>query len=466
MSRNNAERQDGQEKKSPSLLKKIIVFVIVVLCVWGYARWSGKDEEIANKISAILSDKSENNAALDSNGARGTDSPVRRGNSVLDDSRQPIAPSERPGYPQTLPESFARTDPDSNRRAPSIFDSPRFDSSVIPAKPAQEETLPTESATAPPATIRHERAPERTAVLPPSIASGHAPSANLDSLPPPVLDVGGTLSPVKEDRIVLPAFIKDLARAMAQSYYPAGSHPEAGKSGISVLTLKGLNMRYGLGFYGFNVSAGNPQNARRAIFTYIMNPDMLNGLYALYADSLVGELSFEADRVTRDVRGHKRGLEPSEKADMFRLYARKARALSAGLAASCESGVENRLNAYQEAVRASAQANSKYVDATVEYEAATMDGKNTSLVLEKRDKAGAVYQRAMQRQSAARKDVLLFARKVARDSSLSDDTLLYALSWGQRRLRSGSNSRECVQTMARILDNLATRFDKRAEAFH
>lgn len=468
MSGNNAGRQDGdQGKKVPSSLKKVVALIIIVLCVWGYTRWSGKDAEIGNRIDALLSDKSGDGASSgagepstgNGSGGLGRDA---LGDGSFGGSRQPSLPGENPGLPGVPPDPFMRSSAENSAKPPLAFDPPRFDSSATSA-PGDE--LPTESASAQPKSRGPERAPERTAVLPPSAAPGHLGNTAPDSVPPAVLEVGATLSPVKEDHVVLPAFIRDLARVMAQAYYPAGSHPNAGKNGISVLTLKGLNMRYGLGFHGFNVSSGNPRNARRAIFTYIMNPAMLDGLYGLYADSLVSELSQEADQLTRNVRGNKRSLTPEEKADMFKLYARRARALSSALAASCEPGVEQRINAYQDAARAVERANIAYADATMEHEAAVMDGKNVKAALEKKERTGAAYQRAMQQRNAARKNLLSFARKAARDSDLSDDTLLYALSWGQRRLRSGANTRECVRTMARILNNLATRFDKRAEGF-
>ena len=466
MSGNNAGRQgDEQGKKVPSSLKRVVVLIVLILCVWGYTRWSGKNAEIGDNIDAALSDKPGEVLSAGKNSADGVTDTLSSdisGNDIESQGGQLSMSSGGMGHPDTLGDSLIRPETENKTvPLPPNFSLPGMTSSSAPG-----DALPTESAKAPPKNPSPQRMAGRTPVLPPSAAPGHIPARVPESIPPAILDVGGSLAPVKEDGMILPAFIKDLARLMAQSYYPAGSHPNAKKYGISVLTLKKLNMRYGLGFYGFNVSPNDPKIARRAIFTYIMNSDMLDALYGLYADTLTSELSQEADSLTRDVRGHKRGLTPAEKAEMFILYARDARALSAALVASGDPEVSKALALYHNALRATTQANSVYVDATVEYEAAKLDGKNVNAALTRKEQAGVAYQHVLQKQNSAREKVLLLARKSTRGVILSDDTLLYALSWGQRRLQSGSNSRECLYTMARILDNLAARFDKRAKGFH
>ncbi len=459
MSGKENRNQDDKQGKMSSPWKKIAVLVVVVLCIWAYTRWSGKNVEMGNRIDSLFSDKRHENG-----GAPGEAQSVGRDSKALNGVPQPpSSPDRRDENFRSAPAPFASFTASDAKKTPSDSESLSQDSAN--GSRSGSDDLPTESATAAPRTALPHRAAERTAVLPPSAAPGHLQERGADSVPPAVLDVGRTLSPVQEDGMVLPAFIRDLAQRMAHSYYPAGSHPNAGKYGISVLTLKGVNVRYGLGFYGFNVPSNNPGTARRAIFSYIMSPAMLDGLYGLYADSLVSELSREAGTVERVVSGRKRPLTSGEKADMFRLYAREARALSATLAVSCEPKARRQLEAYRKALHASAQANSAYAEATMEYEAAKLDGKNIHTALDKKERAGAAYQQATRNQNAIRNDVLRLARQSGRTSALSDETVLYALFWGQRRFQSNRNALECVQTMARILDSLGTRFDKRAEGF-
>ena len=461
MSGKENRNQDDKQGKMSSPWKKIAVLVVVVLCIWAYTRWSGKNVEMGNRIDSLFSDKRHEDG-----GAPGEARSAGRDSGTLDGVRQsPAGPDDRPGAASDPFTSFTAPDAERTNAEKTPPEVGALSQAAANDSRSGSDNLPTESATAAPRTVLPQRAAERTAVLPPSAAPGHLQERGPDAVPPAVLDVGRTLSPVQEDGMVLPAFIRDLAQRMAHGYYPAGSHPNAGKYGISVLTLKGLNVRYGLGFYGFNVSSNNPGTARRAIFSYIMSPAMLDGLYGLYADSLVSELSREAGTVERVVNGRKRPLTSGEKADMFRLYAREARALSATLAVSCEPKARRQLEAYRKALHASAQANSVYADATMEYEAAKMNGKNIQAALDKKERAGVAYQQATRNQNAIRNDVLRLARQSGRTSALSDETVLYALFWGQRRFLSNRNALECVQAMARILDSLGARFDKRAESF-
>ena len=78
-------------------------------------------------------------------------------------------------------------------------------------------------------------------------------------------EVGAVIPPIKADSTVTPRFVSDLAEFLVNAYYPKGTHPAAGASGISTLGLKSLNLRYGGALVGLNKPVDDLAERRRFV---------------------------------------------------------------------------------------------------------------------------------------------------------------------------------------------------------
>lgn len=445
------DENSAEKKKQPGKRKKTVIFTIVLL-LSVLAGWSGRRIFFSPKTK-------EDPASLSS--------PVSASKQDRMPPDQPLSKDSRElGWPGSISGDSLGSGGHQAERDSQLPLPDQSGKNVLPGKsPAEskESDLVTESATASPSgTFLEPRDAGRQPVLPPSAGSGHL-SSRENIIPPAFLDVGETVSPVKEDRLVLPAFIGDLARLMVQSYYPS---PRQGGIGGSTLTLQKLDARYGHGLYGFNVSKSDTQAGRRSVLAYVMNPSMIQGLYHLYVDAFISDLDEESASFVREIKGKRRHLTPAERAGMFTLYSRDMNALARVLTVSCRPETEEMVAAYQKAEKQAVQAGSAYAEAVAARESKNLEGGSLQAASAQTEAAGLRYQNASKSRNKARHALITYARQTGNIRNLDDEEVMYALLWGQRRLNAHPAAKESLHSISQILENLSRRFDAVSAKLH
>ena len=280
-------------------------------------------------------------------------------------------------------------------------------------------------------------------------------------------EVGAVIAPVKSDPTVTPRFITDLAEFLVAGYYPKGTHPAAGNGGISNISLKSLNMRYGGGLVGLNKPVDDPVERRRFVLQYVMMPSMIRALYALYADTFISTMAAEGAKLRRTPQdGQPRGLSPREQAEMFGIYSADVRTLSAIVrACAADREISKHVRAYWDAERATLDADLAFQNAQEARELTSTDGAgNVTQAKDAADKAGLAYRNAVIKRENARSALISVLRGHPGVRGLGDDQMLYAVAWVERRLNEMPNALNALGAICYILDNLAGRMEALSQA--
>ena len=275
-------------------------------------------------------------------------------------------------------------------------------------------------------------------------------------------EVGAVIPPIKADSTVTPRFITDLAEFLVNGYYPKGTHPAATGGGISVVSLKSLNLRYGGALVGLNKPVDDPVERRRFVLRYVMMPSMIRALYALYADTFISAMTAEADKVMRTPQnGQPRQISPRERAEMFNIYAAHARTLSSIFkACAADREISKYMQAYWDAEEATLAADLNFQNAQEAGELARRnDSADLAVAKSAADKAGSAYRDAIIKRESARSALISVLRGHPGVRGLGDDQMLYAVAWVQRRLRDIPNALSALDAMSGVLDNMAGRME-------
>lgn len=280
-------------------------------------------------------------------------------------------------------------------------------------------------------------------------------------------EVGAVIPPVKADPTVTPRFITDLAEFLVNGYYPKGTHPAATSEGLSVVSLKSLNLRYGGALVGLNRPVDDPVARRAFVLRYVMMPSMIRALYALYADTFMSTMTAEAEKLMRTPQnGSPRNISPRERAEMFNIYAAHARTLASIFrACAADREISKYMRAYWDAEKATLTADLDFQNAQ---EARELAQRNSSADLAAAktaaDKAGTAYRDAVIKREAARSALISTLRGHPGVRGLGDDQMLYAVAWVQRRLQDIPNALNALDAMSGVLDNMAGRMEALAAA--
>ena len=197
---------------------------------------------------------------------------------------------------------------------------------------------------------------EETTVQPP--ASAEAPQQRQSDLPafaprpdaPPMQPEGTTIAPVPgsdeeaesdsasvtmrvatpaTDRVMTPAFIKDLASFLATAYHPAATRHNAGNRGMTTMTFKRVNMRYGVDLTGLDVDRKDTAKGRGEALSHLMSPIVMRLAFDLFSDSFVEELAAQAASQSREFSNGgsfaTRKLRDGHVREMLKLYAAQVR---------------------------------------------------------------------------------------------------------------------------------------------
>ncbi|MCC8194821.1 MAG: hypothetical protein LIP28_09280 [Deltaproteobacteria bacterium] len=259
----------------------------------------------------------------------------------------------------------------------------------------------------------------------------------------------------REDAVVRPAFIDDIAAFLAQNYWPKNTHPSARRSGITTASLQWANLRYGADLRGLDGRRDDSRGARRAILGYILNPEAVSRIYGLYADGFVAALKQEADKRVVGEGDGKRPLSEQEKKEMFGIYS--------GFAARVAGALENyaanpampaKVQDYAQAEQGVQDANRIYMESMIAYEEAAESGDNARATAARlrMDKEAATYQKRIRERETA-KNALVTAMNKDKSASGSD-TLVYAAFWAYRR---GADSAPSLRACAKALHDMSAK---------
>ncbi len=262
------------------------------------------------------------------------------------------------------------------------------------------------------------------------------------------------LPKVTEDSVVRLAFVDDLAAFLAGNYWPRGTHPSAVRSGISTVSVKWANLRYGGELQGMR-RGDDLARARASVLRYVLTPSMLEGLYTLYIERFTAGLEAAADARRVGPAGKERALTPAEKKEMLQLYAAQARGLGAAINVYLADGaMRGRVEALHAAENAVNEANRAYMESAGAYdEAREAKAPGLDAAKTRMDKDAAVYQRAIQTRERTRED-LVRAMKGGASRTAGDDTLVYVASWLNRR---GTGNPEALRAAAAVLQKAGGR---------
>lgn len=257
-------------------------------------------------------------------------------------------------------------------------------------------------------------------------------------------------------------FITDLAQFLTENYWPKGTHPSARSGGISTVSLKWANMRYGADLKGFP-RQGDPMQVRTAVLNYVLQVSTVERLYSTHADRFVTALNTAAAEHKVGGRGHERTLTPAEKQEMFSIYATQARGLAAALKTYAgDSAMRGRVETLLQAEQAVYTANMVYLDTMADHERAQDERKKDAIGTAKTamDSASKEYQARIQARGRAQDALEKAMGSSAAARALGDDTLVYTAAWAYRR---GEAKIPALRALAAILDSTAARLASEAK---
>ena len=400
-----------------------IIIALVVLCaaaafaLWFLRETLDKGQPSLPSIPSLSSNGTSNSTSSD------VTTRVRAALSPL------LGPAGESVQPQTGQPTPSQSTPPSN-------------STQAPAGPEIAQTAPAPL----PAEAPKAQTPPSQVLLPFSPHEGPGPAEAAQS----------------EDSVVRMAFITDLAQFLVENYWPKGTHPSARSRGISTVSLKWANMRYGADLKGFP-RQGDPLQVRSVILRYLLNAATVEKLYAAYADRFIAELNKAASGHTVGGKGNERPLTQAEKQEMFALYATQARALAAALKTYADDGgMRGRVEALLQSEQAVYAANLVYLDAMADYERAQDERKKSAMSTAKAslDTAAKEYQLRIQARGRAQEALEKAMGASSSARALGDDSLVYSAAWAYRR---GEGKAPALRALAQTLENTAARLAAQAK---
>lgn len=401
----------------------IIVALVILLAAAAFALWFLR--ETLDKGSPTLPSIP---------GLTSSDSGNATADAASNRVRSPLSPILGPGgesaQPLTSPQGTPQSPPNISTQAPAA-------PTVAQATPQPQPTEAPKAQTSP-----------SQVLLPFSPQEGPGPAA--------------TSGAQGEDSFIRMTFVTDLAQFLVENYWPKGTHPSARSGGISTVSLKWANMRYGADLKGFP-RQGDPMQARKAILNYVLHASTVEKLYSAYAESFVTALSAAASEHTVGGKGRERELTPAEKQEMFSIYATQARGLAAALKTYAgDSAMRGRVEALLQAEQAVYTANMVYLDTMADHERAQDERKKDAINTTKTalDAAAKEYQSRIQARGRAQ-DALEKAMGASSAAKvLGDDTLVYTAAWAYRR---GEAKTPALRALAATLDSMAARLAAEAK---
>ena len=257
----------------------------------------------------------------------------------------------------------------------------------------------------------------------------------------------------RQDSVVTGAFVRDLARWMADSYVPPR---RAGSSGSTSATLAKANERFSSSRTLRSLEK-DPLKARASVLRYVFQPNMLEVLYRMYGPELVEELEAA-------VRRKGQGAEQADArvADVFSVYAEKFRRTATSLQAASRVDIKSLGGAVRRAAQGEAAANKDFARAYTAHaiareEGNTYEAKMQSSIMVESARVASMY---VQKQETARRTLTAALQKAAGKRSLDAGETLFLGEWLARHGVSSASAKAASD----IFRRMAEQFEARAEA--
>ncbi|MDR2696161.1 MAG: hypothetical protein LBC79_07275 [Deltaproteobacteria bacterium] len=264
----------------------------------------------------------------------------------------------------------------------------------------------------------------------------------------------GVMPQQREDNVIRPDFVHDLANWLVMRYKPA---PQGGKGQISA-GLQSANLRYGVNMHGMERQAKDPAGARAHILRYAFNPSMLEALYGIYADRLVDDVARAALAPDQG-----RALNEAQLDDLYKTYAAFFADLAGaagGIAAmpDLKGRIENinRTNQQTIALHRQITENVFALDEAREKK----DDAGILGIQAKLDKLNGRYRAGLQEQNNARAALVSAIRSYGSAQRLDDESLLFLALWIERRMDKQADALDAVRKASALLADLSRRFEK------
>lgn len=273
-----------------------------------------------------------------------------------------------------------------------------------------------------------------------------------EEMPAPTGSVTMRAADPASDRVLTRAFVRDLAAFLARAYHPAGTRDNLSNRGVTTMTFKRLNMRYGVDLTGLDVDAKDSAIGRDQALSHLMSPIVLRLAFDILADPFVEELAAQAANQSREFTNGSgyaaRTLRDGHVREMLKLHA--ALVNDAGKIFRTYASRPNLVSAmrrYFQAVEAVNAAYGKYADReAVSAPQAELDAISVEI------------QNAIKTRDTMRANLMKGAAPGS-GSMLTDGDALDIAAWIYRRLKHDPESINAIGALASLSTELSQKLN-------
>ena len=175
--------------------------------------------------------------------------------------------------------------------------------------------------------------PPETAQLPANAtAEANATDGNA------TVETNATTATYPADDIVRHEFVEDVGAYLVSRYLPAGTKGNPGAQGRFDLSLKSLNLRYGVDFNGLGVDPADTLGARKTVFTHVLKAPVLDFLHAAYTPLFLDSLERALLNTSRTLpSGQEAAVSDEQRREMLTLLAARLKTVGRTVAALARS---------------------------------------------------------------------------------------------------------------------------------
>jgi len=285
-------------------------------------------------------------------------------------------------------------------------------------------------------------------------------TATPDTLAEPSAPPPGVMPQQREDSVILPDFVHNLANWLVARYRPV---QQGGKGQINA-SIQAANMRYGVNMHGMDRQGRDPAGARAYILHYVFNPAMLEALYGIYADRLIDEVARAALAPDQG-----RALNEAQLDDLYKAYAAffaDLAAVTAGIAAMPD--LKERIETMHRASLRAVNLHRQLTENVFALDEARENKDDASIPgIEARiENLNGRYRSSLQEQNNARAALIAAIRNNGHGLTrrLDDDSVIFLARWTERRMDRQADALDAVRMASTLLTDLSQRFEKAGSA--
>jgi len=397
--------QPGQAGRRKLMIIAVLAFMLLASLTF----WLTRDEDAQKDITAMAEDALRN-AGL---------------NPLVNATKELLAPPPPPPPVHSV-----------GVAAPGIPASGTLIQGSIPAAPDLLSTAPS---------VQH------TEVLP----------TNPNTATPPATPPG-VMPQQREDSVIRPDFVHDLANWLVARYKPA---PQGGRGQINA-GIQAANMRYGMNLHGMERQAKDPAAARARILRYAFSPSMLEALYGIYADRLVEDVARAALAPDQG-----KALSEAQLDDLYKNYAAffaDLAGVTGGIAATRD--LKERIDAVNKANQRTIALHRQITENVFALDEAREKKDDASIpgIQARIENLNERYRAGLQAQSSARAALVASIRNNGRGPTqrLDDDSVIFLTLWIERRMDKQADALDAVRKASALLSDLSRRFENAAGSPH